>query len=100
MLLIDILPTCILIYIANNKPKYIKNDDTVIEEFKEWQSDKSSQKEIKSAISSIVWSLTIVIYFVLSFYTGAWYITWVLFIIAFCIDSMVALLFSIKKNKS
>jgi len=97
MIMIDIVPTCMLVYIAGLKPKYLKADDTVVEEFKQWQSTNNNSKEIRRAISSIIWTLTLVLYFTISFLTGAWYITWVLFILAGCVQSIVGLLFSLKK---
>lgn len=96
-ILICIIPTCMLVYLSNLKPKYLKKEETVVEEFKEWQNEKSNTKEIKAAAYSIVWTLTLVLYFTISFLTGAWYITWVLFLVAACINAVLGLLFSIKK---
>lgn len=97
MILIDIIPTCMLVYISNTKPRYRKNDDTLVEEFREWQSDKSTSREVRHAITGIIWTLTLVIYFTVSFLTGTWYITWVLFIFAACVEAIIALLFSLRK---
>ena len=87
MFLIVAIATGLLIYNNMTKPKYMKVDDTIVEEFKEWQDSKEN-KEIK-AISSAVWSLATVVYFIVSFLTGAWYITWVIFLIATAITSII-----------
>ena len=87
MFLIVAIATGLLIYNNMTKPKYMKADDTIVEEFKEWQDSKEN-KEIK-AISSAVWSLATVVYFIVSFLTGAWYITWVIFLIATAITSII-----------
>lgn len=91
------LATCILVYSSMSKPKYIKQDDTMVEEFKEWKSTKNNNKAIRKSISSIVWTLILAIYFIVSFATMAWYITWVLFIIGWLIESIVDLIFSVKE---
>ncbi len=97
MILIDIIPTCMLVYIFNTKPRYRKVDDTLVEEFREWQSDKTNSKEVRRAITGIIWTLTLVIYFTVSFLTGTWYITWVLFILAACVEAIIGLVFSLKR---
>ncbi len=37
-------------------------------------------------IHAIIWTSTTFLYFVISFFTGRWYITWVIFLIAVCIQ--------------
>lgn len=96
-LLICIIPICINVYTSYAYPRYRKSDDTVVEEFKEWQSEKDKNKEIKKSINSIVWMLTIILYFIISFTTGAWHITWVIYLIAVCVDQIVNLVFSLRQ---
>jgi len=70
----------------------------VVEEFKEWSNDNKKAKSVRGgAISSLVWTLTILIYLLLSFWTGAWYITWILFLVAVCIEAVVTLVFRIRE---
>ena len=71
------LATCILIYHFMTKPKYTKYEDTMVEEFKEWKGKKDKNKEIKKAIESILWTLTVIIYLIVSFTFGIWYISWI-----------------------
>lgn len=99
MLLIDIIPTCMLVYLYSLYPRYVRNNDTVVEDFKEWQGKKSRNKAIKRSISLVLWSFTLFIYFVVSFITMDWYITWILFIVAFCIQFVIELLFQLKGSK-
>lgn len=96
--LICIAPTCMIVYANNMIPKYRKKEDSMVEEYKEWKSESSRDKEIRRAISSIIWTLTVILYFVVSFATYAWHITWVVFLIAGCVESIVSLLFSMKKK--
>lgn len=98
-LFICIIPTCMLVYLSSLRPKYAKREETVVEEFKEWQSEKTNKKEVKNAIHSIIWMLILIVYFVVSFVTGAWYITWVLFLAGICITAIIDLILSLKNNK-
>ena len=87
--------TCILIYHFMTKPKYTKYEDTMVEEFKEWKGKKDKNKEIKKAIDSILWTLTVIIYLVVSFTFGIWYISWIIFLIASLIENIIKLMFKL-----
>ncbi len=93
------IPTCLLIYHFMSKPKYTKYEETMVEDFKEWKDKKNNNKEIKGAISSIIWTLTIILYLLISFTFGIWYISWIIFIIAVLIENIVNLLFKLGEVK-
>ena len=71
--------------------KYEKKDDTIVEEFKEWKSGTDRSREMRKAIDSVIWLLATILYFVISFGTMAWYITWVIWLIAPCAQTIVHL---------
>lgn len=89
------LSTCVLIYHFMTKPKYTKYEDTMVEEFKEWKGKKDKNKEIKKAIDSILWTLTVIVYLIVSFTFGIWYISWIIFLIASLIENIIKLLFKL-----
>lgn len=89
------ISTCILIYHFMTRPKYTKYDDTVVEEFKEWKGKKDKNKELKKAIDSIIWTLTVIIYLLISFTFGIWYISWIIFLIATLVENIIHLLFKL-----
>ncbi len=91
------LSTCILIYHNVAKPNYLKKDDTMVEEFREWKNNKNKNNEIKKSVISIMWSIIVILYFIISFTTYAWYITWVLFIIGGVLNQVINLIFMIKE---
>lgn len=93
------IPTCLLIYHFMSRPKYTKYEETMVEDFKEWKVKKDNNKEIKKAISSIIWTLTVIIYLLISFAFGIWYISWIIFIIAVLIENIVNLLFKLGEVK-
>lgn len=87
--------TCVLIYHFMTKPKYTKYEDTMVEEFKEWKGKKDKNKEIKKAIDSILWTLTVIIYLIVSFTFGIWYISWIIFLIATLVENIIKLMFKL-----
>ncbi len=92
------LATGLLIYNNMTKVHYRRTDDTVVEEFKEWKADRGNNRSAKDAISGIVWSLTIAAYFLISFATGAWHITWVIFIIGMAVKNIVKIVMDLSKS--
>ncbi len=97
MLLIDIVPTCMLVYVSSAYPRYKMIDNTVVEEFKAWKSKTQKYRAIKGAIWMIIWTLTIILYFIISFTTMAWYISWVVFLIGACATAVTELVFKMKE---
>lgn len=89
--------TGLLIFNHMSKPNYVKEDDTMVEDFRKWQSDSKDQKSLRASVSSAVWALTTAIYFIISFMTEAWYITWVIFIIGVAVQAVINIAFTLKK---
>lgn len=97
MFILCAVATGMLVYNHMSKPKYIKEDDTMVEDFRKWQSDTHDKKTMNSAVTSAMWSLLVALYFIVSFATGAWYITWVIFIIGAAIQSILKAAFAMRK---
>ena len=78
--------TCLLIYRAamysdnQNKPKLIPKNET-------------KDNTVFKAISSVLAVLTVIIYLLVSFLTGAWYITWIIFLIFGLVKAIIRLFF-------
>ena len=89
--------TGLLIYNSMTKPKYVKEDETIVEEFKQWKSDTSEKRKMKKAISAVLWPLIVVIYLIFSFYFGAWAYSWIIFIIGAFIEGVIKLIYEIKE---
>jgi len=87
-LLLVALATCLLIYHFMSMPKYTTIDETMAEEFKEWKNKKEN-------IGSIIWTTATIVYLLVSFTSGAWHITWIIFIIAAVVQDIVKLLFEL-----
>ncbi len=88
--------TGLLIYNNMSKPRYIKKDDTMMDDFKEWKTQNNERKQAMKSIKSALWSITVVLYFIVSFSTGAWYITWVIFLLGGAVESIIKAIFDLK----
>lgn len=91
--------TGLLIYNGMTKSRYQKKEDSIVEEFKEfkeWKTQSSPSRQAMRAINGAVWSLAVVAYIVVSFATGAWHITWVIFLIAVALEGIVKAVFELK----
>ena len=64
----------------------------------EWANTAKNRAEI---VNSIVWMIAIAAYFIVSFQTKAWNVTWVIFLIAVAVSSFVKLICIVtdKSNK-
>lgn len=91
------IATALIIYNNMTKPTAPKMDDTMVNEFKEWKTTQDSKKRARKSINSALWSIIVVIYFLVSFTTGAWYITWVLFLMGAAAESIVKAIFELKE---
>ena len=92
------IATGLIVYGHMSRPRYRKADDSIVEEFKEWQYQTDSDKRVYKAIISAMWSITLVIYFIVSFMTMAWYITWVIFLIGCAVQEIMKAVFELKRR--
>lgn len=72
-----------------SKSKYIKANNTFVEEYKEMVSVKSDRQRLKGALSSSLWSLVVVLYFMISLLTNWWQVTWIIFLVGTCLQLVI-----------
>ncbi|HEX3025726.1 MAG TPA: hypothetical protein VHR42_00630, partial [Clostridia bacterium] len=68
-----------------------------VEEFKEWHSSNSDKVRIRKSISSVLWPLVVITYLLVSFFTGQWGITWIIFLIGVAIENIIRAVFELKR---
>lgn len=88
--------TGLIIYRSNTKLRYDKSDETVVEDFKRWNHRRREDNDLFGAVRSAIWAVTLILYFVISFATGAWYITWLIFIIGSAVSNIVRACFDLR----
>ena len=89
MFVLVAIGTGTLIYTQASKPKYLKEEETMIEEFKEWKSKKSHDKGLFEAISAAYWLIVVAIYLYISFTYFNWHYSWIIFLIASAIFNIL-----------
>lgn len=88
----------LFVYNGMTIPKYSKLDDTLVEEFKEWKANSNEKNSAFGAISLALWLITVALYMVISFATGAWHVSWIIFFIAGAVNSLIKAVFEMKKK--
>ena len=68
-----------------------------MEEFKEWKSESDERKKTLKSINGSIGTIFLVLYFIISFSTGAWYITWLIFLISGAVQNVVKACFDLKQ---
>ena len=91
------IATALLIYNGVTRERYVKKDDTMVEDFKEWKHQGRQKNKAAEAIIGSFWLIAVCVYIVVSFMTGAWHITWIIFLIAAAIASLIRGLFMLKQ---
>lgn len=94
MFLIAAAATVLIVYSSAFKAP-AKQGDTVAEEFRQWQKKKTISAEILRAVNYGFWPLITALYFVISFLTHMWAVTWILFLIAPVLQRIVKTAFEI-----
>ena len=79
----------------------IVNKTDVCDKCNNTEKDKEEEKKDKTvkSVCDIVGLLGVIIYLIVSFTTGAWHITWIIFLIIGLIEAIIKLLFNMKEDK-
>lgn len=91
------IATGLILYNNMTKSKYLKKDSTVVEEFKEWKANSTEKNTLYQSITKVMWSCITILYFIVSFLTMAWHITWIIFLIGSAIQGIIRAIFELKK---
>jgi len=87
----------LLVYNYMTKPRRYRGSDTIVDEFREWQSSAHDRKALRKAVSTALWSLILAVYFIISFWSEAWHITWIVFIFGAAIEAFINMFFALKQ---
>ena len=68
-----------------------------VPKFEKTKGEEKQDKIVKQ-INDIIDGIGVVLYFIISFTTMAWYITWVIFIIIGMVNQIVKLIFTLKED--
>lgn len=96
MFILIAIATGLLVYNQASKPRYLKEDETLVEEFKEWKSSRQKNKSIYDALSSAFWLIIVAVYLYVSFTYMNWHYSWIIFIIGAAIQNIVKALLEMR----
>lgn len=92
-IMIVAVATGLLIYDSQTKPEALKDKEKRIN-----ITDKQKKDDkIKELIESVLWLVTVAIYLSISFAFGIWHISWIIFLIAAAVQSVIELIFKLKE---
>lgn len=57
----------------------------------------SPKRELRKSVNTLIWAIGLAVYFILSFATGAWYITWVIFPLTGAVQGLVRACMDLKE---
>ena len=98
--LLCIPPTCMLVYATNLYPNSDKRERSMVESYQEARRAGKRAKALKGSISAIIWFVTLILYFIISFVTRNWEITWIIFLMGGCAQAVLFLVFSLKQENN
>ena len=96
MFIVCAVATGLLIYNSLSRSGNVRMDDSLVEEFKEWKQNKGKSSR-ETAITSALWLVTIAVYLAVSFLFNAWFISWVIFLIASAVERIITVVVREKK---
>jgi hypothetical protein len=91
--------TGLIVYNSMTKPEYLKSDDTLVEEFKEWRVNSENERQAYKALSSAYWSVVTAIFLIFSFITGMWHISWIIFIMGSAVENVIKGFVQLRRDK-
>lgn len=77
-----------------SKSKYSKANNSFVEEYKERVSISNERNKLTGALSSSMWSLVIVLFFLISFLTNWWHVSWIIFLVGACAQLVILYVFA------
>ncbi len=93
-------PTVMLVYAANMYPGYSrKGEQDMVELYKENKYSMNREAAALKTISSLIRTITLTLYFLVSILTFAWHVTWIIFVIGICVQKIVKLVFELRTEE-
>ncbi|MCI8554427.1 MAG: hypothetical protein HFJ80_05725 [Clostridiales bacterium] len=90
--------TGLLIFNHMSRPVYVKNADTVVEDFKAWRSVNGRRKSAWRSFRAAFWCLVVVVYLGSSFLFNIWPFSWLIFIMAAAVEGIVRGILALKEE--
>ncbi len=102
MFVLVAIATSMLIYNYMSRPKFDrhvdwKDDDDDDDDESAGKEPRVRRSPIYHAISGALWCVTVCVYLTVSFMTGYWHITWMIFLMATAVDNIIKAIFDLRR---
>jgi hypothetical protein len=84
----------LLVYNSMSKPKYVKLEETIVEDFKEWQGNKKKRESFVGLLHGLVWLIAVPIFLILGIFAHAWSWAWLIFVIMPIVNVIINLVYA------
>ncbi|MDR1628708.1 MAG: permease prefix domain 1-containing protein [Oscillospiraceae bacterium] len=91
--------SALIIYNNMTKKSYKRTEDSVVEEFREWNAANAQKKQVFKSLSGALWAVVVVVYFLVSFTTFAWDRTWIIFLIGAAIEAVMKAVLDLTRTR-
>ena len=91
--------TGILVYNGMIRPSYKKNENSLVEDFKEWLHYRQNRKAVRSTAYSLLWIATTIIFLAGGMLFNAWSFLWLIFLVSAGIQQVLRLFFLRNNNE-
>ena len=88
---VSIVAVATVAIIVSNKESQAENPEST------FPPKPTQQQELRDGVRGIIWAVGLAVYFIVSFLTGAWYITWVLFPIIGSVQGLVIAIMDLRE---
>lgn len=79
--------TVLMIITSKKEPKEEQKKETPL----------TPRQELSKSVNSLIWSIALAVYLIVSFITQAWHLTWLIFLIAKCVISLVRAIMDLRE---
>lgn len=85
----------VIIVLSKDRTSYTKADDTMVENFKEWNGKKKETSALYKILVAILWITTSILYVYITVATGlvTVVVTWVIFLVAVAVQNLIKAIF-------
>ncbi len=99
MFLLIAIATGIQVFISYSTPPEFNSKNNDDDDFNYSVLKNPEDKSLLKMYSSILWSIATLVYFIISFTTMHWHITWLVFVVAGILDSILKTTYALLKSK-
>ena len=91
--LVIVAVATVLIMLCGKRKSSIDEDD-------QEPAALSPRQELRKSVTSVIWAVGLVLYFILSFTTGAWFSTWIMFPLIGAVNGLAKAIMDLKEASS